>query len=54
MPELVSYYDEEGNAVLDLSNAYELLAEKRREANEAATESADASIEAAKKEIEAQ
>lgn len=54
MPELVSYYDEEGNAVLDLSNAYELLAEKRREANEAASESANASIEAAKKNTEVQ
>lgn len=49
LPELVSHYDEEGNAVLDLTNAYTLLANKRKEANDAATESVDASIKAAQK-----
>ena len=52
MPELVNYYDAEGNAILDLSNAYTTLAEKRREANDASKESAETSLSAANKAIE--
>ena len=54
MPELVSYYDAEGNAILNLADAYTQLAAQRREANNAANESADASIKAADKAVEEQ
>ena len=40
------------NAILDLSNAYAILAEKRKEANDASKESAESSLEAAKKAVE--
>ena len=42
-PDLVEYYDNEGNAVINLEDAYLRLAEARIEANEAARDSMNAS-----------
>ena len=43
-PELISYIDSEGNAVLDLSNSYKVLADARLAAAESAVEAGRANI----------
>lgn len=44
-PELVSGYDNEGNAIIDLSHSYEVLAKAREEAANAAKDAAESSSE---------
>ena len=40
MPELIDHFDNEGNAILNLSNAYEVLKKAREESNESAQNAA--------------
>lgn len=47
-PEMASTYDNEGNAIIRLSDAYALLAEKMREASEEGIKASSASLERAK------
>ena len=47
MPELIDHFDNEGNAILNLSNAYEALRVAREEANEAGRTAAKSAGEAA-------
>lgn len=46
-PSLVSYYDEEGNAVIELANAYAVLAGAREQASKDAKDAAVKSVELA-------
>lgn len=45
-PELISYYDQEGNAIIDLADKYDILSKARQEAADAATEYAEKQIKA--------
>jgi len=45
---MASTYDNEGNAIIRLSDAYALLAEKMREASEEGIKASSASLERAK------
>ena len=54
MPDLISYYDNEGNAVLSLANAYDVLIQKREEANQSTLDAAISAEKAAHKNTQAQ
>ena len=45
-PELISYYDQEGNAIIDLADKYNILNQARQEAADAATDYAEKQIKA--------
>lgn len=49
-PQLLAMYDAEGNAVINTSDAYELLAKKRQEASKAALEEKKAQLDLRQKE----
>lgn len=51
-PQLLAMYDAEGNAVINTSEAYVLLAQKRQEATKAALDEQKAQLELRKKEAE--
>lgn len=45
-PELISYYDQEGNAIIDLADKYNILNQARQEAADAATDYTEKQIKA--------
>ena len=51
-PQLISHLDGEGNAILDLSNSYDILANSRKLANQAAIEAQKTNIELTEAELE--